>query len=83
MDPSSNFQSQIPKLKPLIFVSHSIYFYFINNMKKMIKLAKGENRRISFGHLWVFSNEIKDIQGAPEIGDVVELRSHSGEFLDK
>ena len=83
MDPSSNFQSQIPKLKPLIFVSHSIYFYFINNMKKMIKLAKGENRRISFGHLWVFSNEIKDIQGAPEIGDVVELRSHSGEFLGK
>ncbi|MDI6780138.1 MAG: class I SAM-dependent rRNA methyltransferase [Bacteroidota bacterium] len=52
-------------------------------MKKIIKLAKSEERRILSGHLWVFSNEIKEIQGEPEIGDVVELRNHSGEFLGK
>lgn len=52
-------------------------------MKKLIKLKKGEEKRILSGHLWVFSNEIKEVQGNPEVGDVVELRNHSGEFIGK
>lgn len=52
-------------------------------MKKIIKLKKGEEKRIESGHLWVFSNEIQDIQGDPKTGDIVELRKNSGEFLGK
>ncbi|MBU2636359.1 MAG: rRNA large subunit methyltransferase I, partial [Bacteroidetes bacterium] len=52
-------------------------------MKKIIKIKKGEDRRILSGHLWVFSNEIAEIQGEPQPGDVVELRKHSGEFIGK
>lgn len=52
-------------------------------MKKIIKLKKGEEKRIKNGHLWVFSNEIQEIQGDPKTGDIVELRKNSGEFLGK
>jgi 23S rRNA (cytosine1962-C5)-methyltransferase len=52
-------------------------------VKKIIKIKKGEDRRILSGHLWVFSNEIAKIQGEPQPGDVVELRKHSGEFIGK
>lgn len=52
-------------------------------MKKIIKLKKSEDKRILSGHLWVFSNEIQDIQDEPQAGDIVELRNHSGEFLGK
>jgi 23S rRNA (cytosine1962-C5)-methyltransferase len=37
--------------------------------------------RILAGHQWVFSNEIKTVQGSPESGDVVELLRHDGKFL--
>lgn len=52
-------------------------------MKKIIKLKKGEEKRILSGHLWVFSNEIQEIIAEPKAGDVVELRKNSGEFLGK
>ncbi|RCK77667.1 MAG: LSU m5C1962 methyltransferase RlmI [Ignavibacteriae bacterium] len=52
-------------------------------MKKIIKLKKGEDKRIKNGHLWVFSNEIQQIQGEPSTGDIVELRTYSGEYLGK
>jgi len=50
-------------------------------VKKQITLKKNEERRILAGHQWVFSNEIKAIQGSPENGDVVELLRHDGKFL--
>jgi 23S rRNA (cytosine1962-C5)-methyltransferase len=50
-------------------------------VKKQITLKKNEERRILAGHQWVFSNEIKAIQGAPDNGDVVELLRHDGRFL--
>jgi 23S rRNA (cytosine1962-C5)-methyltransferase len=49
-------------------------------MKKVI-LRKGGDKRILNGHLWIFSNEIKDIQGNPKIGDVVEIYRFNGEFF--
>ncbi|MDP2209466.1 MAG: class I SAM-dependent rRNA methyltransferase [Bacteroidota bacterium] len=52
-------------------------------MKKIIKLKKGEDKRILLGHLWVFSNEIQEIQSGLQAGDVVDLRKNSGEFLGK
>lgn len=38
-----------------------------------IFLKKNEERRIKHGHLWVFSNEIQNIEGTPINGDLVEI----------
>ena len=50
-------------------------------MKKQIIIRKNEEHRIAAGHQWVFSNEIKGIQGNPEAGDVVDLLRHDEKFL--
>ena len=50
-------------------------------MKNQVILKKNEDRRVLAGHQWVFSNEIKAVQGSPESGDVVELLRHDGKFL--
>jgi 23S rRNA (cytosine1962-C5)-methyltransferase len=49
-------------------------------MKKVI-LKKKEDRRITGGHPWVFSNEILEIQGSPAIGDLIEVFSAGGSSL--
>ncbi|CUT00253.1 class I SAM-dependent rRNA methyltransferase [Candidatus Chrysopegis kryptomonas] len=49
-------------------------------MGKVI-LKKDGDKRVSKGHLWIFSNEIKEIKGNPKIGDVVEIYKFNGEFL--
>lgn len=41
----------------------------------VVRLKRKEENRILAGHLWVFSNEIEKIEGAPQIGDTVEVRS--------
>ena len=48
---------------------------------KSIVLKKGEERRVKSGHQWVFSNEIKDIIGKPQIGDIVECYDGSNNFV--
>lgn len=48
---------------------------------KSIVLKKGEERRIKSGHQWVFSNEIKDIIGKPQTGDIVECYDGSNNFV--
>ena len=50
-------------------------------MMKIVTLRKNEDKRILNGHLWAFSNEILDIKGEPQAGDIVELRNHAGAFL--
>ncbi|MEK6569815.1 MAG: methyltransferase domain-containing protein, partial [Bacteroidota bacterium] len=50
-------------------------------MKKQIVLKKNEEGRILSGHQWIFSNEVKEVKGSPEIGDVVQLARHDGKFL--
>ena len=50
-------------------------------MKKQVILKKNEENRIIAGHQWVFSNEIKTIEGNPDPGDIVELHRHDGKFL--
>lgn len=39
---------------------------------KSIILKKNEEKRVKSGHQWVFSNEIKEIIGKPQIGEIVE-----------
>ncbi len=46
--------------------------------QKSITLKKHEDRRITDGHLWVFSNEIAEVTGEPAAGDVVKVRMHGG-----
>jgi 23S rRNA (cytosine1962-C5)-methyltransferase len=55
--------------------------YFDDAMKSQLVLRKHEEHRIVNGHQWVFSNEIKTINGSPEAGDVVELLRYDGKFL--
>jgi 23S rRNA (cytosine1962-C5)-methyltransferase len=50
-------------------------------MKKQIILRKNEEHRIIAGHQWVFSNEIKSINGNPDAGDIIELLRHDEKFL--
>jgi 23S rRNA (cytosine1962-C5)-methyltransferase len=50
-------------------------------VKKQIIIRKNEEHRILAGHQWVFSNEIKSINGNPEAGDVIELLRHDEKFL--
>ena len=65
----------------LLFVdsrSNSLYF---DPVKKQIIIRKNEEHRILAGHQWVFSNEVKSINGSPEAGDVIELLRHDEKFL--
>ena len=48
---------------------------------KSIVLKKGEERRIKSGHLWVFSNEIKDVFGKPQAGEIVECYDSSNSLV--
>jgi 23S rRNA (cytosine1962-C5)-methyltransferase len=48
---------------------------------KTIILKKNEDHRIANGHLWAFSNEIAEINGEPQSGDIVELSNHQNKFL--
>ncbi|HEY6483229.1 MAG TPA: class I SAM-dependent rRNA methyltransferase [Steroidobacteraceae bacterium] len=50
----------------------------------VLRLKRGEDRRIAAGHMWVFSNEI-DTAGTPltafATGALVQMHSHRGQFL--
>ncbi|MCS7230022.1 MAG: class I SAM-dependent rRNA methyltransferase [Candidatus Kryptonium sp.] len=46
-----------------------------------VVLKRDGDKRILKGHLWIFSNEIKEIRGNPKIGDVVDVYRFNGEFL--
>ena len=48
---------------------------------KSIVLKKGEERRVKSGHQWVFSNEIKDIFGKPQAGEIVECYDSSNSLV--
>jgi 23S rRNA (cytosine1962-C5)-methyltransferase len=51
---------------------------------RVLRLKRGEERRLAAGHLWVFSNEV-DTTATPlaefTAGELAELRSHRGTFL--
>ncbi|MCC6397979.1 MAG: class I SAM-dependent rRNA methyltransferase [Bacteroidetes bacterium] len=46
-----------------------------------IILRKNEDLRIRAGHVWVFSNEIRETHGSPAAGDIVEVRNVGGKPL--
>jgi 23S rRNA (cytosine1962-C5)-methyltransferase len=50
-------------------------------VNKQIKLKQKEENRLRSGHLWVFSNEIAEICGGPDSGDIVEVLDSKGFFI--
>jgi 23S rRNA (cytosine1962-C5)-methyltransferase len=50
----------------------------------VLRLKRGEDRRIAAGHMWVFSNEV-DTANTPltaiATGTLVQVQSHRGQFL--
>ena len=46
-----------------------------------IFLKRHEEKRLQSGHLWVFSNEIERIEGAPQNGDIVQIYDSKKIFL--
>lgn len=48
---------------------------------KTIKLKKGKEESLKRLHPWVFSGAIAQLEGEPEEGDIVEVRSASGELI--
>lgn len=53
----------------------------MSTLAKHIILKKNEERRILYGHQWIFSNEIHAVAGKPETGDVVEILRSDGKSL--
>ncbi|MBI4377431.1 MAG: class I SAM-dependent rRNA methyltransferase [Elusimicrobia bacterium] len=47
----------------------------------MIRLKPGQERRILGGHAWIFSNEIAQVEGKAEPGDLADVRAASGQSL--
>lgn len=52
----------------------------IKNYPK-IYLRKKEERRIFFGHQWIFSNEISNINNEIENGEIVSVYNNEGKFF--
>ncbi|MDR1433632.1 class I SAM-dependent rRNA methyltransferase [Candidatus Endomicrobiellum devescovinae] len=48
---------------------------------KRIVLKAGDGKRIKNGHKWVFSNEVKQVQGTPLSGDIVSLYDNAENFI--
>ena len=47
----------------------------------VVRLRKGEQKRLRSGHLWIFSNEIDSIEGAVESGDAVRVEDARGRLV--
>jgi len=46
-------------------------------------LYKGKGRNAENGHLWIYANEIENVDGEYENGDIVEAYNFRGEFIGK
>lgn len=50
-------------------------------MSKRIVLKKPPQGSLRPGHLWIYKNQVKDEEGLPEPGDMVDVVTESGRFL--
>lgn len=46
-------------------------------------LYKGKGRNAENGHLWIYANEIENVDGEYENGDIIEAYNFRGEFIGK
>ena len=52
-----------------------------SNKHPSVRLAKGKDKRIRSGHLWIFSNEIVPMSDNPDPGETVHVYNASNRFL--
>ena len=52
-------------------------------MNRRIALARGRERRVKAGHLWVYAGEIGSVEDGAAPGDTVEVTDHKGRFLGR
>jgi len=48
-----------------------------------LALRRNQDRRVRAGHPWIFSNEVAEVEGAPNDGDVVDVVDSRGAFLGR
>ncbi len=53
----------------------------MNESMATVTLKPREEKRLRSGHLWIFSNEIAEIQGEAAIGSLVHVQASHGHFL--
>ncbi|WP_438446211.1 class I SAM-dependent rRNA methyltransferase [Gorillibacterium sp. sgz5001074] len=46
-----------------------------------VVLEKKRKKRLEEGHPWIYANEIERVEGEPAPGGLVQVNSHSGQFL--
>lgn len=49
----------------------------------VVQLGSGKQKRVAGGHPWVFQNEIEEIHGHFQPGDIVDVVDHRGKFLGR
>lgn len=49
--------------------------------KAIVKLRKGQGRTLKSGGMWVFDNEIDNIEGEFQNGDLVHVLDFDGYFM--
>lgn len=52
-------------------------------MTAAIYLAKGRDKSLLRRHPWIFSRAIERVEGDPQLGETVDVFSHSGQWLAK
>ncbi|MBI2914943.1 MAG: class I SAM-dependent rRNA methyltransferase [Firmicutes bacterium] len=56
---------------------------FQDRTNPSVILKRGREERIVRGHLWIYAGEIQELEGTPEMGDLVDVRSSSGRSLGR
>ncbi len=46
-----------------------------------VTLARGKDRRIRHGHLWIFSNELLPMENRPEPGEIVSVHNAGNQYI--
>lgn len=46
-------------------------------------LQKGKGHRVEGGHPWIYKNEIENITGSPQTGDIVDVYNFKNDFIGK
>jgi len=46
-----------------------------------VYLFKNKEKRVLYGHPWIFRSDIEKVEGSYECGDIVDVHSYKGKFL--
>ena len=81
---NSVYSAAIIRIEPDVIVSPAQITPEDHSSLPVLRLKRGEERRLAAGHLWVFSNEV-DIASTPltaiASGALVQLQAHNNRFL--